>query len=94
MQTREVKDGMSLRSRSRCRWGSGGDLLRIGLRSGQQGDSACQSPPSSTGQRDHRLAKRVEQTSDGFCRIRLPRCQLKALIVGLPEELRVKRWSS
>jgi hypothetical protein len=37
MQTREVTGHLSLRSRSRCRCGSAGDLLRIGLRSGQQG---------------------------------------------------------
>jgi hypothetical protein len=37
MQTSEVKGNLSLRSRSRCRWGSGGDLLRIGPRSGRPG---------------------------------------------------------
>jgi hypothetical protein len=42
MPTREVKGHLSLRSRSRCRWGSAGDLLRIGLPSGQQGLATSQ----------------------------------------------------
>ena len=37
MQTREVKGQMFLLSRSRCRWMSAGDLVRIGLHTGQQG---------------------------------------------------------